>query len=112
MYPVCRKLLEGLLCARYNSHVSSLNLDLSMKIYKCGLFSQSQSSMNTSKENKSQTRLPSKLIYASLQDICFKNLFYRYYKTNEVQRFTYDRPFHKGKKNKDCEFAVSGMSRQ
>ena len=34
-------------------------------------------------------------------------LFDRYYKTNEVQRFRYDRPFHKGQKNKECEFAVS-----
>lgn len=32
---------------------------------------------------------------------------YRYYQTNEVQEFRYDRPFHKGKKNKECEFAVS-----
>ena len=34
----------------------------------------------------------------------------RYYKTNEVQRFRYDRPFHKGQKNKECEFAVSSNS--
>ncbi len=27
--------------------------------------------------------------------------------TNEVQEFRYDRPFHKGKKNKECEFAAS-----
>ena len=31
----------------------------------------------------------------------------RYYQTNDVQDFRYDRPFHKGQKNKECEFAVS-----
>jgi hypothetical protein len=30
-----------------------------------------------------------------------------YYQTNEVQELRYDRPFHKGRKNKECEFAVS-----
>ena len=37
-------------------------------------------------------------------------MFDRYYKTNEVQRFRYDRPFHKGQKNKECEFAVSSSN--
>ena len=30
-----------------------------------------------------------------------------YYKTNDVSRFTYDRPFHNGRKDPECEFAVS-----
>ncbi len=35
---------------------------------------------------------------------------HRYYKTNEVRTFQYDRPFHKGEKNRECEFAVSTPS--
>lgn len=31
----------------------------------------------------------------------------RYYKANDVCKFRYDRPFHRGEKRKDCEIAVS-----
>ena len=31
----------------------------------------------------------------------------RYYRTNDVQKFRYDRPFHRGQKDPQCEFAVS-----
>ena len=33
--------------------------------------------------------------------------FFRYYRTNDVQKFRYDRPFHRGQKDPQCEFAVS-----
>ena len=36
-------------------------------------------------------------------------LFYRFYEVNDVSEFTLRRPFHKGKKDKDNEFAVCNL---
>ncbi|CAI8007599.1 Dedicator of cytokinesis protein 3, partial [Geodia barretti] len=35
----------------------------------------------------------------------------RYYKANDVSKFRYDRPFHRGEKRKDCEIATLWLER-
>ena len=41
--------------------------------------------------------------------ICLYLYLHRYYKVNDVRRFKFDRPFHKGTKDPQNEFAVSPL---
>ena len=42
--------------------------------------------------------------------ICLYLYLHRYYKVNDVRRFKFDRPFHKGTKDPQNEFAVSSLT--
>ena len=42
--------------------------------------------------------------------ICLYLYLHRYYKVNDVRRFKFDRPFHKGTKDPQNEFAVSPLT--
>ena len=42
--------------------------------------------------------------------VCLYLYLHRYYKVNDVRHFKFDRPFHKGTKDPQNEFAVSSLA--